>query len=138
MIIAMLKEGSAGPLPLSGAAPANYLGGVERKKEDEGEQGENKANVIIAQIISKPVQETSEVFFTLTFLTQCLAKKGRYHDSTLLSAAERQGQCKLSEGISSTNTHHPDFKRPTFISISAIHSILSPALMCCGYLSSGS
>lgn len=36
MIIAVLKEGSAGLLPLSGAAPAIYLGGVE----DEGEQGE--------------------------------------------------------------------------------------------------
>lgn len=98
-------------------------------KESRG----NKANITIAQIISRPVQETSEVFFTLTFLTRCLAKKGRYHDSTLLSPAGRQ--YKLSEVISPTSTHHPDLRRPTSISISVIHSILSPTLMCCGHLS---
>lgn len=138
MIIAVLKEGSAGLLPLSGAAPAIWVGWNGRRRM-KGIRG-NKANVIIAQIISMPVQETSEVFFTLTFLTRSLAKKGRY-DSTLLSPAMkkgRQGQHKLSKGISPSNIDHPDLKRPTFISISAVHSILSPALMCCGHLSSAS
>lgn len=135
MIIAVLKEGSAGPLPLSGAAPAIWVGWKGRRRMKGSRR--NKANVIIPQIISMPVRETSEIFFTLTFLTQGLAKKGRSHESTPLSSWKtRTAQTFYMH--QPYNTHHPDLKRPTFVSISAVHSIWSPALMCCRYLSSAS
>lgn len=76
MIIAVLKEGSAGLLPLSGAAPAIYLGGWKGRRKMKGSRG-NNASDIIAQIISMSVQETSEVVFTLAFFNTKFSKRGK-------------------------------------------------------------
>lgn len=53
--------------------------------------GRNKANIIIAQVIPMPVEEISEVFLILTFLTRNLAiREGvmRVHFSLQLEARD--------------------------------------------------
>lgn len=76
MIIAVLKEGSAGPLPLSGAAPAIYLGGVERKEEDEGEQGEQSKHYYSSDHFQACTGNIWGIFHSNIFNTK-FSKKGK-------------------------------------------------------------
>lgn len=61
MLIARLKGGSAGLLPLSGAAPASWGGEGGRRRMNA--IGSNKTNIIIDNIFLVSLTETSELFF---------------------------------------------------------------------------
>jgi len=82
----------------------------------------NKANIITAQIIPVPVEETSEVFLNLILLTRSLAVK----EGVMRVQLEREGQHRLTMNTSPPSTHHLDLKRPAFVPTSMVHSILSP------------
>lgn len=95
MLIARLKEGSAGLLPLSGAAPASWGWGERRRMKAIVR---NKANIIIDHISPVSLTETSEVFFfiILTFLIRSLAIMESAMKCTFLSTWRTGTAHKLS------------------------------------------
>lgn len=88
MLIAGLKEGSAGLLPLSVAAPAIWVG-WKGKEEDEGEQEEQSKHYYSSD---HSCACRGNIWGIFNIFNKKLSSKGRCHESALLSPTGRQGQ----------------------------------------------
>lgn len=90
MLIDGLKEGSAGLLPLSGAAPAIWVG-WKGKEEDEGEREEQSKHYFSSDH-SCACRGNIWGIFNSNIFHKKFSNKGRCHESALLSPNGRQGQ----------------------------------------------
>lgn len=136
MLIVGLKEGSAGLLPLSGAAPAIWAR-WKGKEEDEGERKEQSKHYYSSDH-SHARRGNIWGIFNSNIFNKKFSNKGRCHGGALLSPTGSQGQHTLSMHTSPTSTHQLELKGPAFVPITMGQSVLSPPLMGCGHQSGAS